>query len=171
MGLFSRVFGVVHLTPAARRSLKREQITELTVPVALAMLEGGFIGVIADKIYNVPPSVIALLTAAPMFGNLSSYLWNGIASARSKVPLVVTLQTLTMVCLLLVAFSPPTTTGIVLLYTGVVLARVFTAGTITIRSVVWSLNYVREVRARTTGRLQLITSLVMVITTMAGGRS
>ncbi len=168
MGLFSRVFGSVQLTPAARRSLNREQITELTVPVALAMLEGGFIGVIADKIYNVPPSVIALLTAAPMFGNLSSYLWNGVASARSKVPLVVLLQTLTIVCLLLVAFSPPTPIGIFTLCTGVVLARIFTAGTITIRSVVWSLNYVREVRARTTGRLQLITSLVMVVTTMVG---
>ena len=168
MGLFSRIFGSVQLTPIARRSLNREQLTELTVPVALAMLEGGFIGVIADKIYNAPPFVIALLTAAPMFGNLSSYLWNGIASARSKVPLVVLLQALTMVCLLLVAFSPATPVGIVLLCTGVVLARIFTAGTITIRSVVWSLNYGREIRARTTGRLQLITSLVMVVTTAVG---
>ena len=152
----------------ARRSLKREQITQLTVPVALAMLEGGFIGVIADKVYNVPPWVLALLTAAPMFGNLSSYFWNSVSSARSKVPLVVLLQLLTMVCLLLVAFAPMSATGITVLVIGVVLARIFMSGTITMRSVVWSLNYVREVRARTTGRLQLITSIVMVITSLAG---
>ena len=160
------MFGKVKLTPVARHSLQREQITELTVPVALAMLEGGFIGVIADKIYNVPPWMLALLTAAPMFGNLSSYLWNGVASTRSKVPLVVLLQVLTMLCLLLVAFAPASPIGITFLATGVVLARIFMAGTITIRSVVWSLNYVREVRARTTGRLQLITSLVMVVTSI-----
>ena len=130
------------------------------------MLEGGFVGVIADKIYAVPAFVIAILTSAAFFGSLSSYFWARLANARPKVPVIVILQFLVVGCLLVVATAPRNTAGSVLLVFGVVCARTLTAGVITIRSVVWSLNYPRDVRARTTGRLQMVTSLVMVLTTV-----
>jgi hypothetical protein len=44
-----------------------------------------------------------------------------------------------------------------------ILSRLLIAGIITVRSIVWSLNYPRSVRARTTGRLQIITSLITVV--------
>lgn len=166
MGLLGGIFGSPKLQPEQKRSLKHEQVTDLTYSVALAMLEGGFIGVIADKIYAVPPFVIAILTSAAFFGSLSSYFWARLANARPKVPVIVVLQFLVVACLLLVATAPVNTVGSVLLVIGVVCARTLTAGVITIRSVVWSLNYPRDVRARTTGRLQVVTSLVMVLTTV-----
>ena len=164
MGLLGGIFGKPKLQPEQKRSLKQEQVTDMTYSVALAMLEGGFIGVIADKIYAVPPFVIAILTSAAVFGNLSSYFWARLANSRPKVPVIVILQFLVVACLLLVATAPRNAIGSTLLVIGVVCARTLTAGVITIRSVVWSLNYPRDVRARTTGRLQIATSSVMVLT-------
>ena len=166
MGLLGSIFGSPKLQPEQKRSLKHEQVTDLTYSVALAMLEGGFIGVIADKIYAVPAFVLAILTSAAFFGSLSSYFWARLANARPKVPVIVILQFLVVACLLAVALAPQNGLGTILLVIGVVCARTFTAGVITIRSVVWSLNYPRDVRARTTGRLQIVTSLVMVLTTL-----
>ena len=164
MALMRRIFGPTELTVAAKRSLRRERLTELTLPVALAMLEGGFVGVIATKIYGVSPFVLGLLSAAPMFGNLSSYFWNRVATARAKVPLVVALQIGTLTAVLVIAFAPANQFGAYLLVAMVVLSRFLMAGVITVRSIIWSLNYEREVRARATGRLQLFSSAVMVLT-------
>jgi hypothetical protein len=165
MPLLHRLLGGAPLPPAARASLRLEQITELTVPVAFAVLEGGFIGVIADKLFHVPAWVLAVLTAAPMFGNLSSFAWNRLANARAKIPLIVVTQAATIACLLLIAAAPISDAGAVMLVVGVIMARIFMAGVVTMRSIVWSLNYDRAVRARTTGRLQILQSLVMVLAT------
>ena len=169
MALLRRIFGTPKLAPTEKKSLRREQVNDLTVPVALAMLEGGFIGVIADKIYDVPAGVLALLTSAAFIGNLSSHFWTKISSARAKVPVIVGLQALTMLCLLFIVAAPVNVLGTVMLVASVVIARCLTAGTVTIRSVVWSLNYPRSIRARTTGRLHVFTSFVMVATTLVAG--
>ncbi|MCY4144169.1 MAG: MFS transporter [Gammaproteobacteria bacterium] len=169
MALLRRIFGTPKLARTEKRSLKREQLNDLTVPVALAMLEGGFVGVIADKIYEVPAGVLALLTSAAFIGNLSSYFWTRISSARAKVPVIVGMQILTLLCLLLIVAAPLNAWGTVMLIVSVVCARCLTAGTVTLRSVVWSLNYPRSIRARTTGRLHVFTSVVMVATTLVAG--
>ena len=169
MALIRRLFGAPKVSSEVKSSLHREQVTELTVPVGLAMLEGGFIGVIADKIFHVPPWVLALLTSAAFFGNLSSYLWTWIANARAKVPIVVALQIAVMACLVAIALAPESANGSIVLVLSVVLARMLVAGTITVRSVIWSLNYTRHIRARMTGRLQVFASLVMVLTTLIAG--
>ncbi len=169
MALLRRIFGAPKLAPDERRSLRREQLNDLTVPVALALLEGGFIGVIADKIYQVPAGVLALLTSAAFIGNLSSYFWTRIASSRAKVPVVVGLQIVMLACLALIIAAPVNSVGTVMVIVGVVAARCLTAGVVTIRSVIWTLNYPRSIRARTTGRLQVFTSIVMVATTLIAG--
>jgi MFS family permease len=151
-----------------QRSFRREQLSELTLPVAFALMEGGFVGVIADKVYHVPPWVLALITAAPMFGNLSSTLWGRLANARMKVPVIVALQIATVACLLAVSLSPGGSGGAWVLVTSLILSRVLLAGIVTVRSVVWSLNYDRAVRARITGRLQIIASLVTVAVSSGG---
>jgi MFS family permease len=151
------------LPEVAQRSFRYEQLTELTLPVAFTLLEGGIVGVLAAKIYQVSPLVLAVITAAPMFGNLSSFFWNKLASARGKVRFANVVQLLTVLCVLAIAIAPVNQIGAVLLVAGMILSRVLIAGIITVRSVVWSLNYTRSLRARTTGRLQIITSLVTVV--------
>ncbi|TNF87345.1 MAG: MFS transporter, partial [Gammaproteobacteria bacterium] len=137
--------------------------TELTLPVAFTLLEGGIVGVIAAKIYQVSPFVLAVITAAPMFGNLSSYFWSRLANARTKVRFANAVQIATITCVLAIAMAPVNQAGAALLVLGMILSRLLITGIITVRSVVWSLNYDRTVRARTTGRLQILTSLVTVI--------
>lgn len=157
------------LEPAVQKSFQREQLSELTLPLATSLMEGGFIAVVAAKSFNVEPWVIAVIAAAPMFGNLSSYFWNMVAAGRPKVPMISVLQVLALLCVLAIALSPRNAFGNAVLLVSVVTCRVLIAGIMTMRSVVWSLNYERAMRARITGRLQAITSLMVVVVTGLGG--
>lgn len=161
--LFDRLTARPSLPEPAQRAFRYEQLSELTLPVAFTLLEGGIVGVIAAKIYQVSPLVLAVITAAPMFGNLSSYFWSRLANARTKVRFANGVQIATIACVLAIALAPVNEAGAILLVLGMILSRLLITGIITVRSVVWSLNYGRAVRARTTGRLQIITSLVTVI--------
>ena len=163
MSWLSRLFARPALPEAAQRAFRYEQLTELTLPVAFTLLEGGIVGVIAAKIYQVSPFVLAVITAAPMFGNISSYFWSRLSNAQTKVRFANVVQLLTIGCVLAIALAPVNQTGAVLLVFGMIVSRLLITGIITVRSVVWSLNYSRTVRARTTGRLQILTSLVTVI--------
>jgi len=157
------------LTPTVARSFRREQVTELTLPVATSLMEGGFIAVVAAKTFHAEPWMLAVISASSMFGNLSSYFWNRIGSARPKVPLIVVLQGLVLVCVVAVAMSPRSDSGAWVLLASAIACRLLIAGIITTRSIAWSLNYGRHLRARMTGRLQVLSSLMIVLTTSAGG--
>ena len=151
------------LSPRVRKSFKFEQLTELTLPGALVLLEGGIVAVIAAKIYEVSPFTISLITAAPMFANLSSFLWNLVSSGKAKVAFANVLQICSIICLLLVAIAPINEIGVVVLVSSMIVSRVLVSGLITVRSVIWSLNYDRNNRAKATGRLQMIASLITVL--------
>ncbi len=166
---FDKLFQIPDLDPAVRKSFRREQLSELTLPLATSLMEGGFVSVVAAKAFNVEPWVIAVISAAPMFGNLSSFFWTRIASGRAKVPMIGTLQILVLLCVVAIALSPRSHEGSWVLLTSVIMARILIAGIITVRSVTWSLNYDRVLRARATGRLQAITSLTVVLTTSLAG--
>jgi MFS family permease len=169
MHALQRLLAVPGLPPAVARSFRCEQLTECTLPCALSLIEGGFAAVVAAKTFDVPPWLLAVISAAPMFGNLSSFVWNRVASARPKVIIVVTLQALVLCCLLAVAVSPRSLAGAWVLVGSVIVGRLLIAGIITARSVIWSLNYGRNLRARATSRLQVISSFAIVLTTALAG--
>ena len=108
---FDTFFHIPELDPAVRKSFRREQLSELTLPLATSLMEGGFVAVVAAKAFNVEPWVIAVISAAPMFGNLSSFVWTRIATGRSKIPMVVALQTLVLLCVAAIAVSPRSQAG------------------------------------------------------------
>jgi MFS family permease len=132
-------------------------------------MEGGFVGVIADKVYHVHPGVLALVTAAPMFGLLSSFVWAQLALGRRKVPFATTLMCLFVGAAAVVAMLPKGPVGGWLLVASMIAARLLLGGIITIRSLVWTFNYPREARARVTSRLQFVTISAMTTTSLAGG--
>lgn len=169
MSRIASFFRIPDLHPGVQESFRREQLSELTLPIAMSLMEGGFVAVVAAKAFNVPPWVIAVISAAPMFGNLSSYFWNRIATGRPKVPMVTVLQVLVLLCVLAIAVSPRSTAGTWILLFSVVFSRLLIAGIWTLRSVAWSLNYERALRARATARLQAISSLMIVVTTGIAG--
>ena len=157
------------LEPLARTSFRWEKLTECAFPTTLVLLEGGVVGVIAAKIYQVSPLTLAIISAAPMFANLSSFAWNRVASGRPKVGLACLLQVGILLCVLAVAIAPINDTGAVVLVASMIISRILVAGLVTIRSVIWSLNYARSKRAQATGQLQMIASLVTVIIASAVG--
>ena len=169
MSPISTFFGIPGLEPTVQRSYRRELLAELNLPIALSLMEGGFVAVVAAKTFNVAPWVIAVISAAPMFGNLSSFFWNRIAAGRPKVPMLTVLQSLVLLCVVAVALAPRSGLGTWVLLASVVLSRVLIAGVLTVRSVAWSLNYPRHVRARATARLQVVSSLMVVLTTSVAG--
>lgn len=156
------------LEPAVQNSYRREQWTELSMPLATGLLEGGFVAVLAAKAFDAQPWMIAVISAASMFGNLSSFFWNRLAMGRAKVPLVTALQLVVLGCVAAIALSPQSILGGWILVGAVVVSRLLIAGIITLRSVAWSLNYDRSLRARITGRLQATTSLMIVLATGLG---
>lgn len=168
MSLIDNFRAPSYLEPAVRQSFRREQWTEFSMPLATSLMEGGFAAVLAAKAFQVPPWMIAVISASPMFGNLSSFLWNRLAMARPKVPLVTGLQVMILLCVAAIAISPQTPVGAWVVLVSVVLSRLLIAGIVTMRSIVWSLNYDRALRARITGRLQSVTSLMIVCTTGLG---
>ena len=94
MSPFDKFFQIPDLDPAVQKSFRREQLSELTLPLATSLMEGGFVSVVAAKAFDVEPWVIAVISASPMFGNLSSFFWTRIAIGRSKIPMVVALLSL-----------------------------------------------------------------------------
>ena len=149
-------------------SYRFESLRDLTTPVGTALMEGGFIGVLADKVYHVHPTLLALISAAPMFGNLSSFLWARLAQGRRKVPFLLGLQGLFALCIGAMALLPAGGAGAVGLVCAMVLSRLVLGGIVTMRSLVWTLNYPREVRARVTSRLHLLAIATMTATSLLG---
>jgi MFS family permease len=157
------------LLPDVERSFRRERVTELTLPVATSLMEGGFVAVVAAKTFQAEPWMLAVISASSMFGNLSSYFWNRVGAARPKIPLIVLLQSAVLLCVIAVALSPEGRSGAWVLMLSAIACRLLIAGIITTRSVAWSLNYQRHLRARIAGRLQVLSSLMTVIATSIGG--
>lgn len=152
------------------RGYRFERLTEAFFAAGPALMEGGFVGVIADKLFHVHPAVLALVTAAPMFGNLSSSYWARLAHGRRRVPLATALLAAFSACVAGVALIPEGVAGAALLVGLQIVSRQLLGGFIALRSIVWSLNYPREARGRVIGRLAVISTLCMVAISWTGGQ-
>ena len=47
MPSFDTFFQIPELDPAVQKSFRREQLSELTLPLATSLMEGGFVAVVA----------------------------------------------------------------------------------------------------------------------------
>ena len=157
------------LSQNVERSFRAEKASELSLPGAIVLLEGGVVGVIAAKIYAVEPLTLALISAAPMFANLSSFFWSKIAAGRSKVAFACLLQALIIACVVAVALVPSGEWGSFVLVSSMIASRILLAGIVTVRSVIWSLNFARHQRARATSQLQMINAVITVLISSAIG--
>jgi MFS family permease len=154
---------------AALQSFRRERAADATLPACLALVEGGVIGVIADKVYHAHPFWIAFATATPMFASLTSVAWARLAERVRPVPLLVSLQAAVVACTAGIALLPRTPGGLALLMALLVVARVAIGATVTVRSVVWTRNYPRAVRARVTARLAILSQAGMAVVGVLAG--
>ena len=151
-----------------RQSYAHEIWTALTFPVAVALVEGGVVGILARRAFGVSPAMFAVIMAAPSFANVTSILWARMARGRRKVRCIVAIQAATLVCIGLIAVLPTRGVGPLALTLLVIVIRCLLAGIITLRSTVWRMNYPRPVRAQVTGKLALVASLVVAVVPLVG---
>ncbi|HTO05456.1 MAG TPA: MFS transporter [Myxococcota bacterium] len=152
------------------RGYRLERLFEMLFGASFALTEGAFVGVVADKLFHVHPAVIALVTAAPMFGNLSSSFWARLAHGRRRVPWTTGLLSAFAACVAAVALIPENAIGAAALVALQVAARLVLGGIISLRSIVWSLNYPREARGRMLARLQIVSVLSLAGASWVGAQ-
>jgi len=154
-----------------RANYARELRAAFFMPWAIAATEGGVIGFIVRKLYDgiVPDNTLnyaaGALIAAPALANITSFLWAILARGKRKIPFITALQLGVLICVALMAVSPKTPHGLILMVTAAFGARTLLAGIVTIRATVWGVNYPAQ-RAKVTGKFQTvsvtITSLIAI---------
>jgi len=149
-----------------RQAYRYEMATSMAMSVVMALIEGGVAGVIAKKVFDVGDWTVAVIIAAPMFANLTSFLWAHLARGRRKVPFIVGLQSAILLLMLGAALLPETRNGGYMMAGIVVAARCMFSGIVTVRSTIWRQNYRREWRGQVTGRLARVATMMMVITSV-----
>ena len=153
----------------SRLSYRWELASASCMPMALACVEGGTIGVIARKAFDANDFVIALLTAAPALSQLTSFLWAQALQGLDRVRAIVTIQLYILLCVAVIALAPISAIGQGLIVAAVLAARCAMAGIMVARADVWRANYPRTARARVTGRLSMVMTLIIGTSALAVG--
>jgi hypothetical protein len=163
-------FRARHQPYMVRLSYTYELRSAFTYPLAASLAEGAFTGVVAAKYFLASPVLIAVITAAPMFGNIMAIVWSELARTRRKVPFVNLLQAGVVITIAAVAltYPLPKEIGGWVFAALIILARVLASGIVTIRSVIWRSNYPRHFRGQIIARITIAATTVLVTTTFVG---
>ena len=143
---------------------RREIVPWALLGFALGLVEGATAAVLVKQHFTgAAPAfavnlAVALVSGAPAFSNVLSFVWANVAHGRPRVQLLVALQAAFALLVGCVSFASRAAGGLVLTVLSVVAARALWAGILTIRAAVWSTNYPRNVLARITGRLVIVNS-------------
>lgn len=149
----------------AEAMFRREIVPWALLGLTLGMVEGAAAAVLVKQHFAAAASPLAvnlavgLVSGAPAMSNVLSFVWANIAHGRERVRLMVALQAAFAVVVGLIALAPTAAGGLLLTVLSVVIARVLWAGVITVRAAVWTSNYPRNVLARITGRIVVVSSL------------
>lgn len=150
-----------------RGTYPRELRSWALLAVALGGVEGGITGVIVKNAFDgvvdalLLNFAVAMVAGAPALAHVLSWVWADLSQGRDKIRFLITVQALCCLSLLFIAMAPINSPGLALMVGGVVLARFFWSGVITIRSSVWRANYPREMLASMSGRLVTFGALLM----------
>lgn len=161
-------FGPGRVPLMMRPGYARELVTSMTLPVAVSLVEGGVVGVLAKKVFAVGDWQLATIAAAPMFANLTSFLWARAARGRRKVRFITALMIAIMITVATIGLLPANRFGAAALTALVVFARCLTTGIVTLRSTVWRHNYPRHLRGQLTGRLAMVTGSMLFLVPLLG---
>ncbi len=160
-------FHPARMPAMVRRNYRFELVATSFFSLVAALVEGGLIGVIVKNAFEGVAEqrllhyAVAVLAAAPEFANLTSFLWARLSHGRPKVRFINTLQLAVAVIVGLIALVPRSQAGLLMLGGAVIAARVCLTGIITLRATVWLANYPRSDRARVTGKLSTLQSLIV----------
>ncbi len=165
-------FRAKHQPYMVRHSYVHELRSATTYPLAAALAEGAFTSVVAAKFFNAPPILIAVISAAPMFGNIAALFWSQISERYQKVRFVNCLQLgviLSIAAVSLTWFLPKSQGAWV--FAGLIIcARVLASGIVTVRSAIWRYNYPRHVRGQIIARISAVATACLAAATYLGAK-
>jgi len=157
-------------TPFARRNYQHELVGAILWPIAVSMIEGSVAAVVAQKAFpGTPGWVIATLTAAPIVSNVTSSIWTRFACGQRTIRALVAMQIGVLVTIGMITVVPINRVGMFMFLGSVIAARMLMAGVITMRSVIWRVNYSRRERARLTGKLITFQTIIVSSVTLGLG--
>ena len=139
------------------------------VYVCLGIIEGGTAAVMVRSLFGnaVPPLlvdlVLALVSSAPAWANLVSLVYARRAQGRPKIQFLRPLLLAMAVCVGALALLPVGGAGLLAFLALYTAARLLWAGVDTVRSVIWSVNFPRHLRARVTGRIMVNGSIAIAV--------
>ena len=151
----------------AEAMFRREVVPWALLGLTLGLVEGATAAVLVKQhfVQTASPLVlnlaVALVSGAPALSNVVSFIWANVAHGRERVRLMVVMQAVFALIVGLVAFAPTEAGGLLLTVISVTGARMVWSGILTVRAAVWSANYPRNVLARITGRIVVVSSLAV----------
>jgi hypothetical protein len=154
-------------SPLAEGIFRREILPWGLLGFTLGLVEGAtaailikqhFAGVAAPFTVNV---AVALVSGAPAFSNVLSFVWANVAHGRARVPLMVALQAGFALLVGCVALASRASAGLLVTVLAIIAARVLWAGILTVRAAIWTANYPRNVLARITGRIVIVNAVTV----------
>jgi hypothetical protein len=159
--------GIPQPSSLAEGIFRREILPWGLLGLALGLVEGATAAVLVKQHFGratAPFGVniaVALVSGAPAFSNVLSFVWANVAHGRARVRLMVTLQACFALAVGCVAFASSGARGLGFTVLSIILARVLWAGILTVRAAVWTANYPRNVLARITGRIVIVNSIAV----------
>jgi hypothetical protein len=156
----------------AEAIFRREIASWGLIGLTLGLVEGATAAVLVKHHFGTAASPfivnlsVSLVSGAPALSNVLSFVWANVAHGRARVRLVVALQAVFALLVGTVSFASRAAGGLVLTVVSIMAARVLWAGILTVRAAVWTSNYPRNVLARITGRIVIVSSLA--VATSAG---
>ena len=147
--------------------LRFERRAWTLIYLCLGVIEGGTAAVMVRSLFGDAVAgiavdlVLAVVSAAPAWSNLASLLYARRAQGRPKVQFLRPLLFAMAACVGALALLPVGGVGLVAFLVLYGLARLLWAGVDTVRSVIWSVNYPRRLRARITGRIMVNGSIAL----------
>ena len=135
--------------------------------LCLGIIEGGTAAVMVRSLFSdavpgiVVDLVLAVVSSAPAWANLASLVYARRAQGRPKIQFLRPLLLAMTVCVGALALLPLGGAGLIAFLVLYSAARLLWAGVDTVRSVIWSVNYPRHLRARVTGRIMVNGSLAL----------
>jgi hypothetical protein len=149
--------------------LRGERRTWTLIYVCLGVVEGGTAAVMVRSLFGDAVAgiavdlVLAVVSAAPAWANLVSLAYARRAQGRPKIQFLRPLLVAMSVCVAGLALLPVGGSGLAAFLVLYGSARVLWAGVDTVRSVIWSVNYPRHLRARVTGRIMVNGAIALAV--------
>lgn len=127
---------------------------------AAVLVKRDFVGIVSPVVLNL---AVALVSGAPAMSNVISFIWANVAHGRERVRLMTQLQAAFALAVGLVSLAPRGAGGLVLTVVAVLIARSMWSGVLTVRAAMWTANYPRNVLARITGRIVVVSYLAVAV--------